>query len=164
MPHPRSCPSCSSTNTLRRVDDRFSGHSHRSTLQSRENYPSYQEPSYMEQQQCDSAAFFNIIMQHALTCFSDMLFQSRASGPRAATRGPVTIVKTVATTSPTAPPPESSTHQVCTAVFCPNRTCSRLPSPCCRRAQRYGHVLRLVEPPSLLPALTIKILIFHSNC
>ena len=94
-----------------------------------------------------------------------MVFQSsRAFGARAATRGPATIVKTVATTSPTAPLPESSTHLVCTAVFCPNRTFSRLPSPCCRRAQRYGHVLRLVEPPWLLPALTIKILIFHSNC
>ena len=34
----------------------------------------------------------------------------------------------------------------------------------CRRAQCYGHVLRLVAPPWLLPALPIKILIFHSNC
>jgi hypothetical protein len=41
------------TNTPRRVDDRFSAHSHRSTLQSRENYPAYQEPSYSEHQQCD---------------------------------------------------------------------------------------------------------------
>jgi hypothetical protein len=168
-PGARSCTSCSTTNTLRRVDDRFSGHSHRSTLQSRENYPSYQEPSYMEQQQydssqCDSFAFLNLLIQHAPP--SDMVFQSRASGARAATRGPATIVKTVATTSPTAPLQESSTHQVCTAVFCLHRPCSLLLSPCvlCRRAQCYGHVLRMVVPPRLLPALSIKILIFHSNC
>jgi hypothetical protein len=34
-----------------RVDDRFSAHSHRSNIQSRENYPAYQDPSYGEQQQ-----------------------------------------------------------------------------------------------------------------
>ena len=40
------------TNTPRRVDDRFAAHSHRSTLQSRENYPAYQEPAYNDHQQC----------------------------------------------------------------------------------------------------------------
>ena len=61
-PSPSETPTCARLRALKlcasvtksccRVDDRFSGHSHRSTLQSRENYPAYQEAMYNEQQQC----------------------------------------------------------------------------------------------------------------
>jgi hypothetical protein len=86
-------------NTLCRVDDRFAAHSHRSTLQSRENYPAYQESAYSEHQQCVSAQQFLLLGIIVILLFaSDTPFLSRATAARAATRGRATTVKTAATT------------------------------------------------------------------
>jgi hypothetical protein len=94
------CFSLITANALCRVDDRFAAHSHRSTLQSRENYPVYQEPAYGEHQQCVSAHNISLIRIIVTLIFaSDTPLPSRAAEARAATLGRATTVKTAATTS-----------------------------------------------------------------